>query len=175
MATKYRMKSLAGPFLPGRTVTDEEIKAAGGDLEFWKRTGAVEEVKDGDAAATADEAPKTSEAVNADIEARIRNETVRLGRALTGEEQDKVVGDVKGENAPKLEAAANPAKRVQPAPPPGPSGETGDNRTLYGHKLSVYRRRAADKTGDARVAALMEVEGIGEARANEIAAALDEK
>lgn len=71
--------------------------------------------------------------------------------------------------------------RARATPPTPSQGETktndptGDDRVLHGHKLSVYRRQAGDKTGDDRIAALMKVEGIGKSRAEEIAAALDEK
>lgn len=51
---------------------------------------------------------------------------------------------------------------------------TGDDRTLYGHKLSVYRRQVGDAVGEDRKSILMKNDGIGDQRADEIAAALDE-
>lgn len=119
MSKKYRMKSLAGPFLPGTIVTEEQVKAAGGDLEFWKSHGAAVEATDADVAAA--DAPKNDEGVKAEIERRIREETVKRG-PLSVEDQSAVVAEVTGKNAEALaQRDENPRVAGKPAPPPAKS------------------------------------------------------
>lgn len=67
------------------------------------------------------------------------------------------------------------SRRGGRAPAAGDDEPAGDDRTLHGHKLSVYRRKVGSAQGEERLTALKSFEGIGDAKAEEIAQALDQR
>jgi hypothetical protein len=140
MASYKVQHSLVGPFSAGTVVTDEQVKSVGGDLEFWKRAGAVREVHGDEAQPIADDDPVlTDAALKATIERRIREQATNEGKYnLTPQEQAKIVAEETSKNTKRLEnrdnAHRNPARPVgsnpqiagqpqgpnpTPAPPPG--------------------------------------------------------
>jgi hypothetical protein len=84
--------------------------------------------------------------------------------------QRKVIAE-RRESAKKAEADAAKAK---PAAPQG-DADKGDNRKLHGHALHVYRNKVGNKQGAERIEVLKGFDGIGDAKAQEIADALDGK
>src|SRR4051794_26110467 len=106
----YRMRSLCGPFLAGNIIAEDDIKRAGGDLDFWKRIGAVDEMTDTQAAAELD---MTDGAKKARIERRLRDHAVRTGRAPTVQEQDKIIADVHA-GRPDAATLRGPIQNPQP-------------------------------------------------------------
>jgi hypothetical protein len=140
MATYKVQHSLAGPFAGGTIVTDEQIKAVGADVEFWKRSGAIREVHGDEANPIPDDdAVLTDAALKATIERRIREKAETSGKfSLTPQEQQQIVGEETSRNAERLKRrsesdrnptsrqagatnATNPQGQPQPGPNPTPA------------------------------------------------------
>lgn len=128
---KYKMQSNGGGFAKGSLVTDDELKEAGADIEFWKRTNTIKPATAEDEA-TDTENGKVTDGQNKDrIEAAIRKASAQRGRALTTDEQDLIAAGVTEASRVQTENAA--AKESgQPAPTPPAHQrvpESGRNRS----------------------------------------------
>jgi hypothetical protein len=119
MPQHYKLKTHAGPFARDQVVTEDDIKAAGGDPADWEKVGAVTKADgprspDADPLALGDTPRMKTDAANkADVERRIREEVSRRGELLPRHQQQQIADDVTNQNRPadRLSGEAQQAER----------------------------------------------------------------